>query len=103
LPGGGAWTKARRSRGSQSGDDSADPVGDHGDLLAEGVSFADITVDGIAQRAGISRTAFYDYFSDRRELLMKLVEVAVAPIFRDAEEEAGGPRRSCTRCLRSRT
>ena len=61
------------------------------DLLAEGVSFADITVDGIAQKAGISRTAFYDYFTDKRELLMKLVEAAVAPIFRDAEEEAGGP------------
>jgi TetR/AcrR family transcriptional regulator, ethionamide resistance regulator len=61
------------------------------DLLAEGVGFADITVDGIAQKAGISRTAFYDYFSDRRELLMRIVEDAVAPIFRDAEQEAGGP------------
>ena len=61
------------------------------DLLAEGVSFADITVDGIAQRAGISRPAFYAYFSDKRELLMRLVEDAVAPIFREAEDEAGGP------------
>lgn len=43
-------------------------------LLGEGSSFADLNVERIATRAGISRTAFYFYFSDKRELLMRLAE-----------------------------
>ncbi|MSX11826.1 MAG: TetR family transcriptional regulator [Actinobacteria bacterium] len=41
-------------------------------LLAEGASFADLGVERIAKQAGITRTAFYFYFSDKRELLMAL-------------------------------
>jgi AcrR family transcriptional regulator len=41
-------------------------------LLAEGASFADLGVERIATEAGITRTAFYFYFSDKRELLMAL-------------------------------
>src|ERR671920_500301 len=41
-------------------------------LLAEGVSYADLNIERIATRAGISRTAFYFYFRDKRELLMRL-------------------------------
>jgi TetR/AcrR family transcriptional regulator, ethionamide resistance regulator len=44
------------------------------ELLAEGASFADLGVERIATRAGISRTAFYFYFADKRELLMRLAE-----------------------------
>lgn len=42
------------------------------DLLAEGATYATLSVERIAKRAGISRTAFYFYFADKRELLMRL-------------------------------
>ncbi len=44
------------------------------ELLAEGASYADLGIERIATRAGISRTAFYFYFADKRELLMRLTE-----------------------------
>jgi AcrR family transcriptional regulator len=43
-------------------------------LLRDGASFADLNVERIARAAGISRTAFYFYFADKRELLMRLTE-----------------------------
>src|SRR5882762_4617947 len=43
-------------------------------LLAEGAAYSDLSIERIATRAGISRTAFYFYFHDRRELLMRLTE-----------------------------
>jgi len=43
-------------------------------LLAEGASYADLNIERIATRACISRTAFYFYFRDKRELLMRLTE-----------------------------
>ncbi|CAA9521339.1 MAG: hypothetical protein AVDCRST_MAG85-2912 [uncultured Solirubrobacteraceae bacterium] len=42
------------------------------DLLTEGASFAELNIERIAKRAGISRTAFYFYFRDKRELLGRL-------------------------------
>lgn len=42
-------------------------------LLAEGVSFADLSVSRLAERAGRTRTAFYVHFEDRRTLLLRLV------------------------------
>src|SRR3954449_2427509 len=42
------------------------------ELLRDGSSFADLNVERIATRAGIKRTAFYFYFRDKRELLMRL-------------------------------
>ncbi|MDX6656827.1 MAG: TetR/AcrR family transcriptional regulator, ethionamide resistance regulator [Solirubrobacteraceae bacterium] len=44
------------------------------ELLAEGATYADLNIERIATRAGISRTAFYFYFADKRELLMRLNE-----------------------------
>ena len=41
-------------------------------LLTEGASYAELNIERIAKRAGISRTAFYFYFRDKRELLMRL-------------------------------
>jgi TetR/AcrR family transcriptional regulator, ethionamide resistance regulator len=41
-------------------------------LLAEGATFAELNIERIATRAGISRTAFYFYFRDKRELLVRL-------------------------------
>ncbi|HYF25900.1 MAG TPA: TetR/AcrR family transcriptional regulator [Baekduia sp.] len=43
-------------------------------LLEEGLSFADLNVSRIAERAGRTRTAFYAHFEDRRELLLALLE-----------------------------
>jgi AcrR family transcriptional regulator len=54
-------------------------------LLAEGVSFADLGIEKIATRAGISRTAFYFYFADKRELLMRLTEEVNALLFEQAD------------------
>src|SRR4051795_9359471 len=42
------------------------------ELLAGGASYADLNVERIATAAGISRTAFYFYFRDKRDLLMRL-------------------------------
>ncbi len=42
------------------------------DLLTEGASYAELNIEKIATRAGISRTAFYFYFRDKRELLVRL-------------------------------
>ena len=44
------------------------------ELLAEGATFAELGIERIATRAGISRTAFYFYFRDKRELLVRLTE-----------------------------
>lgn len=41
-------------------------------LLAGGSAFADLSVQRIAHEAGISRTAFYFYFADKRELITGL-------------------------------
>ena len=41
-------------------------------LLAEGASYSDLNIERIATREGISRTAFYFYFRDKRELLIRL-------------------------------
>jgi TetR/AcrR family transcriptional regulator, ethionamide resistance regulator len=44
------------------------------ELLAEGTTYADLNVERIARRAGLSRTAFYFYFRDKREVLLRLTE-----------------------------
>jgi AcrR family transcriptional regulator len=55
------------------------------ELLAGGSSFADLKIEQIATRAGISRTAFYFYFSDKRELLMRLAEDVAELLYAEAE------------------
>ncbi len=54
-------------------------------LLAEGASFADLNIEKIATRAGISRTAFYFYFKDKRELLVKLTEEVTTELYEQAD------------------
>jgi AcrR family transcriptional regulator len=54
-------------------------------LLAEGASFAELPIEQIATRAGISRSAFYFYFRDRRELLTRLSGDVAEELFREAE------------------
>jgi AcrR family transcriptional regulator len=55
-------------------------------LLAEGASYPDLSVEQIATRAGISRTAFYFYFRDKRELLMRVTEGVAVELYARAEQ-----------------
>jgi TetR/AcrR family transcriptional regulator, ethionamide resistance regulator len=55
------------------------------ELLDEGASYTDLDVGRIAHRAGISRTAFYFYFADKRELLKRLTEDVVALLYEQAD------------------
>jgi TetR/AcrR family transcriptional regulator, ethionamide resistance regulator len=54
------------------------------DLLAEGGSYSDLGVERIATRAGISRTAFYFYFRDKRDLLLRLTEDVTGLLYAEA-------------------
>jgi AcrR family transcriptional regulator len=53
--------------------------------LAEGGPFRDVTVDEIASRAGLSRSAFYTHFRDKHELLLVAVGEVAAELYRMAE------------------
>ena len=61
-------------------------------LLAEGVSYTDLNIERIATRAGISRTAFYFYFRDKRELLLRLTEDVVDDLYRQGDIWFSGDR-----------
>ena len=54
-------------------------------LLAEGSSYADLNVERIATASGISRTAFYFYFRDKRELLMRLTADVNDQLYAEAD------------------
>jgi AcrR family transcriptional regulator len=55
-------------------------------LLARGGSYADLSVEQISAAAGRSRTAFYIYFRDKRELLMRATETVVAQLYDEADQ-----------------
>jgi AcrR family transcriptional regulator len=55
-------------------------------LLARGGSYADLSVEQISAAAGRSRTAFYVYFRDKRELLMRATETVVAQLYEEADQ-----------------
>ncbi len=55
------------------------------ELLAEGASYADLNIERIATRAGISRTAFYFYFRDKRELLVRLTGDVSEQLYEQAD------------------
>ncbi|HEX5308823.1 MAG TPA: helix-turn-helix domain-containing protein [Solirubrobacteraceae bacterium] len=42
--------------------------------LLEEMPWSELSIELIAERAGLTRTAFYKYFDDRRELLLQLLE-----------------------------
>jgi AcrR family transcriptional regulator len=54
-------------------------------LLGEGATYADLNIERIATRAGISRTAFYFYFADKRELLIRLTEDVSEELYAQAD------------------
>jgi AcrR family transcriptional regulator len=43
-------------------------------LLREGATYSELNIERIATRAGLSRTAFYFYFRDKRDLLMRVTQ-----------------------------
>lgn len=55
------------------------------ELLAAGGSFQELKIEKIATSAGISRTAFYFYFKDKRELLMRLAEDVTGELYGQAD------------------
>ena len=55
------------------------------DLLGEGATYANLSVERIAKRAGISRTAFYFYFADKRELLLRLASKLSDELYAEAD------------------
>ena len=55
------------------------------ELLAAGSSFQDLKIERIATAAGISRTAFYFYFKDKRELLMRLAADVTGELYGQAD------------------
>ena len=59
-------------------------------LLAGGASWADLGVERIATTAGISRTAFYFYFRDKRELLIRLTEDVTELLYLEADRWFSG-------------
>jgi TetR/AcrR family transcriptional regulator, ethionamide resistance regulator len=63
-------------------------------LLDEGSSYAELSVERIASRAGRPRTAFYLYFRDKRELLTRLTEDVAAVLYGEADRwwSGGGGR-----------
>jgi AcrR family transcriptional regulator len=54
-------------------------------LLGEGATYAELDVGRIATAAGISRTAFYFYFSDKRDLLMRLAGEVSGQLYEQAD------------------
>jgi TetR/AcrR family transcriptional regulator, ethionamide resistance regulator len=54
-------------------------------LLAQGASYAELKIEQIASRAGISRPAFYFYFRDKRDLLMRLTADVADLLYAEAE------------------
>jgi AcrR family transcriptional regulator len=77
------------SRGTESGErrreaEAAFLAGTE-QLLADGNSYADLSVERIAGAAGRSRTAFYLYFRDKRDLLMRLTEAVASVLYEEAD------------------
>jgi AcrR family transcriptional regulator len=73
-------------------------------LLREGVSYAELSIERIATRAGISRTAFYFYFRDKRELLLRLTEGVTDELYRQGNiwfSGTGEPAADLAEALRS--
>jgi len=64
------------------------------ELLGEGHAYADISIEQLVRRAGLSRPTFYSYFDDKRDLILQLgaelqdaVAVAADPWLTQGEGE----------------
>jgi AcrR family transcriptional regulator len=67
------------------------------ELLREGRTYAELGIETIAARAGISRTTFYDYFADKRELLLSMGATLVSETLGEAEEWRPGDDHDSTK------
>lgn len=47
--------------------------------------FRDVTVDELARRAGLSRTAFYFYYPDKNAVLKEAISAAAADLYAEAD------------------
>jgi AcrR family transcriptional regulator len=54
-------------------------------LLEEGSAFADLGIEQIVRRAGLSRPTFYSYFRDKQELVLRLGETLEHELLAAAE------------------
>jgi AcrR family transcriptional regulator len=54
------------------------------EMLAER-PFKDVTVDELARRGGLSRTAFYFYYPDKNEVLKEAADAAAAEVYAEAD------------------
>ena len=54
------------------------------EMLAER-PFKDVTVDELARRAGLSRTAFYFYYPDKNEVLKEAANAAAGELYAEAD------------------
>ena len=54
------------------------------EMLAER-PFKDVTVDELAKRAGLSRTAFYFYYPDKNEVLKEAANTVAAEVYAEAD------------------
>lgn len=63
-------------------------------LLDEGSAFADLGIEQIVKRAGLSRPTFYTYFRDKRDLALKLGEALEHDLIAVTETWFGGGERS---------
>jgi AcrR family transcriptional regulator len=79
-------TSARRSEAEQRF--VAATIG----LLQDGESYADLSVERIAAAAGRTRTAFYFYFRDKRDLLVRATEDLAARLHDEADRWWSGRR-----------
>jgi AcrR family transcriptional regulator len=74
------------------------------ELLRDGASYPDLNIERIARRAGISRTAFYFYFHDKREVLMRLTADVSERLYAEADiwfSGTGDPADEMRRALAS--
>jgi AcrR family transcriptional regulator len=53
--------------------------------LLRGGSFKNVTIDELARRAGLSRTAFYFYYGGKNQVLMAASEAAAGEVYAEAD------------------
>jgi TetR/AcrR family transcriptional regulator, ethionamide resistance regulator len=61
------------------------------ELLAEGAAYADLSIEQITTRGGVSRTVFYGCFRDKRDLLLRAAREMTDPLVARAEEFVDRP------------
>ncbi|MHB8381633.1 MAG: TetR/AcrR family transcriptional regulator [Candidatus Binataceae bacterium] len=70
-----------RTRRRRRPEDAASEILNAAEKLLRRKPFHAITVDDLMARTGLSRPSFYEYFRDRYDLAMKLVEKVLAETF----------------------